>query len=215
MGKYPIGIDGLDRELGGGIDPGTLVGIETDSASQGDSLLRHLAAQQPTLYISTTRTEEHVEEWLQDHQLVTDLTHIHVKYIDGDRKLAVINEYLDNLNTPVNVVIDPVNRFESEDIEDYIRSLHRLKSYLQTTRRIGYLHAHDCLSCTADDNCQNCTATYRSADMVWKLSSEVTTKEINTQLAVTKRRAGATPERPLKLRMGTNITVDTSRNISV
>jgi hypothetical protein len=51
--------------------------------------------------------------------------------------------------------------------------------------------------------------------MVWKVSSEVTDKEINTQLAVTKRRAGSTPEKPLKLSVDADISVDTSRNISI
>lgn len=215
MRKYPTGIAGLDRELDGGIEPGTLVAIETDSASQGDSLLRHVAAQQPTFYISTTRTEENVEEWLRDQHLVVDPTHIYVQHVDTDRKLGVIDDYLEDLPTPVNVIVDPVNRFETEDVEEYTQTLYRLKSRIQNTRRIGYLHLHDCLQCGADDNCQNCTATYRSSDMVWKVSSEVTDKEINTQLAVTKRRGGSTPERPLKLSMGADISVDTSRNISI
>lgn len=215
MEKYTTGIKGLDGVLDGGIDPGTLIAIETDSASQGDSLLRHLAAQQPTLYISTTRTKENVEEWLHDHQLVIDMTHIRVEYVADDRKLRVIDDYLDDLATPVNVIIDPVNRFESEDVEEYLQTLHHLKSHIQNTRRVGYLHVHDCLDCTSDDNCRNCTATYRSSDMVWKLFSEVTAKEINTRLAVTKRRAGTTPDRPLNLKIGADITVDTTRNISL
>lgn len=213
MGKYTTGIHGLNRELDGGIKPGTLVAIETDADSQGDSILRQLAAQQPTLYISTTRTEKNVEEWLQDHELVVDMTHIHVKHIGGDHKSAAIDDYLDHLTTPVNIIIDPVNRMKSEDIEEYIQTLHHLKSHIQRTRRIGYLHVHDCLQCSADDNCQHCTATYRASDMIWKIESEVTGKEINTLLAVTKRRAGSTPRKPLKLEMGADITIDTSRNI--
>lgn len=215
MPKYPTGISGLDKKLGGGIKPGTLVAIETDAASQGDSLLRHLAAQQPTLYISLTRTEENVECWLQDYTLLTDLTPIQIEYIEGDDKWVAIDNYLTHLSSPVNVIIDPVNRFESKNIEEYIQALHNLKSHLQRTRRIGYLHAHDCPDCTADNSCRNCSATYRSADMVWKITSGVAEKEINTLLAITKRRAGSTPEKPLKLRMGEDITIDTTRNISL
>lgn len=202
MGQYPTGIAGLDKELGGGVKPGTLVAIETDAASQGDSLLRHLAAQQPTLYISTMRTEENVKEWLQDYQLVTDMTHIQVTYIDGDSKLKVIDECLDQLTTPVNVIIDSVNRLDCEVVEEYIQTLHHIRSHIQDTHRIGYLHVQDCLNCTPNDNCQNCAATYRSADMVWEISSEVTDEEITTRLAVTKRRAGATPEKPLEAEYG-------------
>lgn len=213
MGKYTTGVHGLNRELGGGIEPGTLVTIETDADSQGDSILRHLAAQQPTLYISTTRSEKNVEEWLHDHQLVIDTTHIQVKHIAGDCKLAAIDNYLDHLTTPVNIIVDSVNGIESEDVEEYSQTLHHLKTHVQNTHRIGYLHVHDCHQCTSQDNCQNCTATYRASDMIWKIGSEVTDREITTPLAVTKRRGGATPEKPLKLEMGADITVDTSRNI--
>ncbi len=215
MARYPTGIAGLDSELGGGIDPGTLVALDIDSASQGDALLRHLAAQQPTLYVSTTRTDGNVREWLQDQQLLVDMTHIHVTYTGVDQRLAIIDETLDQLTKPVNIIIDPVNNLESEDEDGYLETLHRVSSHIQKTNRIGYLHIQSGYRDSPRKENHNYAATYRSSDMIWKLSSNITDRKNNTLLAVTKRRAHAIPEKPLELDIGRDITVDTSRNISL
>lgn len=215
MIRYPTGIAGLDSELDGGIDPGTLVALEIDSASQGDALLRHLAAQQPTLYVSTTRTKDSVEEWLQDYQLLIDMTHIQVKHTGPDRKLAAIDTYLDQLTQPVNVIIDPVDHLESGDEERYLETLHHLKCHIRKTDRIGYLHIQSGHGDDPRNGDHDWANTYRTVDMVWQLSPNVNDMTNNTRLVVTKRRAHATPEKPLELDIGRTITVDTSRNISL
>lgn len=209
MRQYPSGISGLDPEIGGGLKPGALIAIETDSAGQGDSLLRHLAAQQPTLYISTNRSVENVERWLPDDHLLIDVTQIRVEYTGSDQRVGTVREFLENLDSSVNVMIDPVNKLEAEDEESYIETLHLLKSYLEEHRRVGYLHVE-----RRQGESQGYAPTYRAADMVWKLSLDVTKNTIVTRLAVTKRRGGAIPREPFELCIGESIDVDTSRDIS-
>lgn len=215
MDQFSTGIVGLDRELDGGIPPGTLVAIETDPASQGSSLLQHLAIQQPTLYIQTRLTGDEVELWLQDEQLVPEESRKQVEYTGIEQGISEIYEYLDGLTEPVNIVIDPVNRLESASEDEYLGFLRNIRSHIQDTGRVCYLHILDCDRCDPDDDCPHCAETYRVADMVWKVTATVTEDTNNTLLAVTKRRAGATPDAPLEVEFGEEITVDTSRNISV
>lgn len=214
MARYPTGISGLDDELDGGIMPGSLVAIETDTTGQGDSMLRHLAAQQPTIYISTTRGKETAEMWLHDHQLLFDMTHVHIEYAGGDDKLGSIGSYLEGLEKPMNIMLDPVNRLAQRDEEEYLKTLHVLKSYLSQYRRIGYLHVQTTPRDDAETIAQNLAAIYRTADMVWKLSGSPRQSNI-TELQITKHRAHQTPEQAIKLRIGAEITVDPSRGISI
>jgi KaiC/GvpD/RAD55 family RecA-like ATPase len=63
-GRLRMGIDVLDRKLDGGVPPGSIVAYVADPASQSELLLYELTAARRTLYLTTQRSTEAVEDAL-------------------------------------------------------------------------------------------------------------------------------------------------------
>lgn len=80
-GRLSTGIKFLDQRIGGGLIPGTVVGLQTPPDSQGELLLKELACAHDTLYLSTTRTESDVRDWLATDGTDTSIRNIDVRHV--------------------------------------------------------------------------------------------------------------------------------------
>ena len=224
----------LDRELGGGLEPGRIVGIRTSPGSQGELLLKSFAIANGALYLSTTRTNDSLEEWLSAEN-GSD-----VKYAGIDGLMARQSGGLGDLlagasgwdengdseplsqpmpididpiervvaNAEQSVVIDPINPLEDLDEAVYMRFLHDLRRRITELGQVAVLRMVE-----TSTPLSNRWLTLDIADEVWDLSVEITSGRVEFHLSVSKSRSGYIPSRTIKLELGDSVAVDTSRDI--
>ena len=256
--RLSTGIEALDRQISGGIRAGSLVVLETPPESQGEIILREIARQRPTQYLSTTRTEEAVRRWFG---IDADETEgVDVRYVGGDGLSArdmdmtpteesaddeftwadeddqsvaagtdggttrFDDDLADGQTDPIGaavtavesfgheqgcVVVDPVNTLEQSDETTYKRFLHWLHRSVVNTESIAFLHAVEAPS-PPDVR----WLTMQLADEVWSLSVDAESEHVEFRLALTKSRGGTVPDRRIKLVLGDDVDIDTSRDIA-
>lgn len=224
--QYPTGIPGIDQVLCDGVPAGQLVVIETDSDSPGEALLRRLTLQQPTLFVSTMRIEEEIEEWLEGREQLNWVTSnsatrafegsvppIQIEYTGLEDALATTTEQLSQRTESVNVIIDSIDSLERKSETEYLAFLQRLKEYVRETEQIAYLHVLNTTGSGAKP--ANRALTHKIADIVWQFTTNVVDDQLVHQLAITKDRTGLCSDEPFSLSIDEEITVDSSRNISL
>ncbi|WP_049890751.1 DUF7125 family protein [Natrinema versiforme] len=193
----PTGIDELDRRLGGGLAPGSLVAVVADPASQSEQLLYEATAVRGTLYLSTERSVANVERALEAAATTTGTPT--VRRLDGDTRPSAATDLIEKLPAASTLVVDPVNALESGDRDAYVTFLDDLKEQLVATESIGLLH---CLDEPAAPDHR--TTTMHAVDAV--LEMETITPEADSRLehrlTIPKCRAGGRSMEPIELEFG-------------
>lgn len=205
--RLTTGIEQLDRALGGGVAPGSIVAVTAPPDAQSEPLLRAAMSARPALYVSTIRAAAAVRETLDRTGGHDD---VDVEYIGIESPLEEIRDALDSIRPGSTVVVDAVNPLESRVSEaDYLRFLNALDRGLSRTDSVGLLH---CLE--SEPPTDHRELTLAVADVV--LDVDVNTNASNLEFSLEIPRArGTTPrDRVLKLELGADIGVDTSRDIS-
>ena len=231
--RLSTGVPFLDDQLGGGVMPGHLVCLRTAPGSQGELLLREMAVCHGGLYLSTTRTDDAVADWLWP------ATNVDVEYVGVDglmprggdavrdfvrrasgwsdeavRREADRSDQLDAVALAVrsatgSVVIDPVNPLEAGEESAYLGLLNGLRRRVQETRSLGFLHVT-----RSEPEPPGRWMTLQSADEVWDVDTRAKNGNVEFVLAVTKSRSDQLPDREIKLDLGEVVDVDTSRYIA-
>lgn len=227
--KLSTGIDDLDRELSGGIEPGSMVSVIAGPATQSEALFHQMIEQRPTLYLSTLREAEAVEQHLGD--LSDDLF---VKDVLGDQRmekeslkkitgtrgysmsigtaddiLDTVYETIDQIDRPMNVVLDPVNPLEQTDENGVYREvLNKFKSKLMETGSLGVLH---CV--TLDDVPPLRDVTLAISDVVIEIELASMTNEMQYQLNIPKNRGGVPMLEQTTVKFESEVWIDDTRNI--
>jgi len=209
--RLPTGISVLDRDMEGGLPPGTMVALEAPPATQAEVFIRVLCRTRPTLYLTTLRSGEEVREELAadarragiddppDHDVVS---------LSPENLLSATDQYLPHLGERWNLVVDTVTAVENRDQGRYREFLNDLKSRLDETGSLGVLFA-----ARADENSSSRWLTLHRADVTWELYREVTSREIGIDLVMAKFRDGEPIDEPRKLVLTDDVRVDTSRDI--
>lgn len=232
------GIRELDREIGGGIAPGSVVVVRTPPESQGELLLKELSLAHDTLYLTTTRTEEAVRAWLDG---AGDPGSVEVRDLrDGSgtaRDGAAIKRRLaagagwdgaDRVGTPPEevpadataealasfhgrgyVVIDPVDPLERRPEAEYVSLLHRLRDRVVKAGGAGVLHA-----AARGDPPPRRWLSFQFADAVWDVRHGTSHGRLEFRLGITKDRDGELPEEEIKLDLEDRAAIDVSRDIA-
>lgn len=200
--RLTTGIRSLDKELGGGLPPGSLVVFTTPPDAQSELLLHALARERETLYLTTVRPEEEIRAEFGDEQVLSPV------YARPDALLSQPETYLERIDADMNVVINTIDEIERGDRDGYLALLNGLKGRLDTAGAIGVLRGLE------DADSDHRQLTLERADLVWRLDLEVTEQAIETQLIVSKFRGGRALQEPIKLDLTDEVTVDTSRDIS-
>lgn len=91
--KLSTGIDGIDRHLSGGLEPGCTVALLASPAMQSERLLHELIAHRPTLYLTTLREPDSVREDLE--RVAND--DVWVEFVGTERPTA--DERLEHVTT--------------------------------------------------------------------------------------------------------------------
>lgn len=233
MDRLTTGNAYLDREIGGGIEPGRIVGIRMTPGSQGELLLKSFSKANGAMYLSTTRTDSSIEEWLADDDgqgvsfagidgLMSRGSNDFVDLLEGSAgwngngtggggtnlvDIAPIENVVNSADR--SIVIDPVNPLESLQEGEYMGFLHDLRHRINELNEVALLRMVDTASPV-----DNRWLTLDIADEVWELSVEFDKERVEFFLKVIKSRSATIPERPIKLNLGKSVSVDTSRDIS-
>lgn len=204
--RLSTGIDALDRRLDGGPRPGSLIALTAPPASQSGPLFHALMRERPTLYATTFRTEAAVRD--EFSHLMDVNSDIHVEHVGIQKPIRGLHRALEEIDDCRNVIVDAANPLEKGREEQYVDFLNGLKSYLLESGGLAMLH---CTESESRPPLRDVTLTI--ADVVWQLDVVVQNNSVENQLTVPKFRTRETVDDVIKLDLGRNATVDTSRGL--
>jgi KaiC/GvpD/RAD55 family RecA-like ATPase len=204
--RLPTGITVLDRQLDGGIPAGSIVLLRAHPASQSELFLYELTAARGTLYLTTVRTEQGVQDALS--KCDATVGNPTVRDVSGDAPLDGANRLVHDLPESSNLVIDVIDELERQDRARFRTFLNNLQTHIVNTGGVAVLHA---LKGTRPDNR---ALSEHVADVVFDLNTELEGSEVANTLAVPKFRGGAALQETIKLKLATEVDIDTSRDIA-
>ncbi|WP_154658546.1 RAD55 family ATPase [Halopiger djelfimassiliensis] len=204
--EYSTGLDVLDRFIGGGLKAGVLTALRAPAGSQSERLLAEIMAEHRTVFVSTTRPEWEVRDWIERTVPVRRNLTVHAPAVDS--LLAEPLDVLDSIPRESLLVIDPINALEDGSRERYLSFLNTIKERLRETTSVGIVH---CLE--SEHPPSNRELTLKRADQVWELEVLARSREIKTRLLITKARRGLVFDRPIPLVLSDTVRIDHSRNI--
>jgi len=207
METLPTGMDVLDRQLDGGVPEGSVVAFIAPPASQSELLLYELSNARPTLYLTTERTEQAVDDAFERTTAPTGDPRIN--YVPGDAPLENASQMFRNVNGEANLIVDPVDVLERTDRNRYVNFLNGLQNHMQNIGGLTVLH---CLRGSHLPELRDTTE--HMADVIFDLSVTVDGSDVETQLAVPKFRGGRAPTETMKLELAERVQIDTSRDIA-
>lgn len=230
--RLSSGNDVLDRKLGGGIRPGSLLAVRAPPASQSEALLFTLMERYSTLFISAIRRESVVQrdiEQLWESQADVEVASIVseanldaelVKEITGGESLTTgltgkstileeTYELIGSVDSQKNIVLDSVTPLErSGEGKKYQTVLNELKATVIDAGGLGVLHCMD-----TDDQPPLRERTLAIADIIWTVRPIVKSNEQKYQLEVSKNRGGDVVQKPIEVTLDRSISIDDTRNI--
>ena len=206
-GRLSLGIGPLDRELDGGLPPGSVVAYCAPPASQSELLLYELTARRETLYLTTDRSEDAVADALEKATCPTGDPE--VRFVPGDAPIENARRMVRSVGEETNVIIDIGDRFERSDRGRYQRFLNELGNHMQNTGSLAVVH---CLKADSEPDLR--ATTQHMADVVFDLQQDRYGTEVEARLAVPKFRGGRALSETIKLELEERVRVDTSRDIA-
>lgn len=205
--RLSTGVEVLDREISGGLPPGSVVAYQAPAASQGELLLYELTRPRPTLYLTTDRAEDAVSDAIEAVQVPTGDPYIQL--IKGDDELDAARRGFRQAFDGMTVIIDPMDPLERSDRGRYRTVMNELKTHMRNTGGITFLH---CLKRDAEPDLR--PTTHHMADVVFDLDVSFKGGELDSRLSVLKYRGGRIPSEAIKLDLTERVRVDTSRDIA-
>jgi KaiC/GvpD/RAD55 family RecA-like ATPase len=204
--RLETGIDPLDRELGGGVPAGHVVALVAPADTQSELLVRQLAGDRRTLYLSSTRPWREVAVDIERTPGASG-GDVVIEDARPGTLLASPDRVLDGVDRP-NVVVDPTNLLERHDPDSYLELLSRLKRHVAEAGGFCLLH---CLESDADLLRE---LTLHRADQVWRLDRSVDAGQVTTRLFVQKYRGGEALTDAIRIRLTDAVRIDHSREIA-
>ncbi|GAB7093344.1 hypothetical protein JCM30237_04960 [Halolamina litorea] len=207
--RLSTGVPEIDREIGGGIDPGSIVLVLAPPASQSEALLHATMRERRTRYVTTRRNENAVSETL-GKVLDGGAPGYSVKYAGLDEPLANVREAIALVEEEAGIVVDTVDPLErTGDPDSYVTFLNELKDALISTGSVGVLHA-----ATSAERSPLRDVTESFGDLVLDVAVQRNGSQVEHVLSVPKFRAHDLPGETIKLELSSEVQVDTSRDIA-
>lgn len=205
--RLPTGITVLDRRLGGGIPAGSIVVLEAPPASQSELFLYEFTATRGTLYMTTVRSQAAVADAFD--RVNTRVGSPTIRDVGSDAPLDHANRLVGALPESANLIVDIVDVLERAEPARYQSFLNELQTQMVNTGGLAVLHAMK-----GQLTPENRDFTQHMADVVFDLRTDVDGQEIVNRLAVPKFRGGKAMDETIKLKLGEQVNVDTSRDIA-
>ncbi|MBX0288068.1 DUF7125 family protein [Haloarcula salinisoli] len=180
--RLPLGLETVDRELGGGIPAGSVVAFSADPGAPSELLLHATTRARGTLYLTVDQSCEEIRAALSDSVVQTgDPT---IRKLEGPSMLADAKALLRRLPSQVNVIVDTMDRLEQHDQEAYRDFLGTLSDAVATTDSIALLHTLD-----RSPTPRNRVTTERFADLVLRVDREQSGSATSYRFSVPKTEA--------------------------
>lgn len=209
--KLSLGVTEIDDHLDGGPRPGTLIGLTAPPASQAGTLFYALMQERPTLYITTMRDETAVRDEFDN---VLDDADVTIEAVGAQSPLRNVNRAIEEAdswrsNQRRNIIIDTMNPLERTGKYDrYIDLLNAIKAYLLNVGGVALFH---CTELRRPPALREVTLTI--SDLVMDLNVVADKSSIENRLTVPKFRSRDGVDEVIKLKLGQEALVDTSRNL--
>jgi hypothetical protein len=201
--RHSTGMSLLDRELNGGVPPGSMIALVAPPDIQTDPVLHGMARERPTVLGTTVRPAAEVTA---DYETVAP--EVEVVELGPDELTDLHTPLVGEVGEEWTVLVDPIDGLERAEREPYLAFLNALKQRLVETGSVGLVRCAEGYG----DHPPNRRETLERADLVWRLEQEVG-RQVETQLLVTKFRGGAALVDPIDVELTDDITIDTSRDI--
>ena len=223
----PTGLLTLDKELDGGLLPGSLVYLMADPMTMGEIFLYQFIQQRPSYYINTERKPEYILNNLK--QLGFEVSgikfiDIHDKYYENVSKLLdrgelrdyrVLDFFIKQLEIievkEINLIVDTITFFQHLEVKrSNLRELiDKLYDTVKRTEGLGFLYG------IKDENrslLEN--EVINICDAVFDISLIKKADKTTTELTIPKARDRPIHGNVLKFKIEGGIIMDTSREIA-
>ncbi|QSG05075.1 RecA-superfamily ATPase implicated in signal transduction, inactivated [Halapricum desulfuricans] len=161
--RMATGVESIDRQLGGGLPPGSIAAVVGEPDGHAESLLHRLTTARGTLYLSTDRPARLVRTAMSADGGPTGSPAMRTV---GADPLEDATGLLADLPDGANFVVDPADVLEAHDRDAYLEFLRTLKDRMLETDGIAVLH---CLE--GEQRPANRGVTERVADAVLAVSA--------------------------------------------
>lgn len=205
--RLPFGISPLDRQLGGGLPVGSVVTLTASAASQSELLLSRLVAGRQAAYLATERSASAVRSAMHDRDV--DLEELTIYDVGRETPVLDAIRYVREQIDQTVVIVDPVNRLEAADQDQYRQFLTTLDRKMESTDATALLYG-----LSGGSVPEGRMLSKYMADVVLQLETTVEDGTLHNRLTVPKYRGGRALEEPTRLSLTESVTVDTSRDIA-
>jgi len=223
----PTGLPTLDKELDGGLLPGSLVYLTADSMTMGEIFLYQFIQQRPSYYVNTERKPEYILNDLK--QFGFDVSgikfiDIHEKYHENVSKLLdrgelrdyrIMDFFIKQLEIieakEINLIVDTITFFQHLEIKrNKTREIiDKLYDTVKRTEGLGFLYG------IKDENrsfIEN--EVINICDAVFDISLIKKADKTTTELTIPKARDRPIHGTVLKFKIEGGIIMDTSKEIA-
>jgi len=223
----PTGLPTLDKELDGGLLPGSLVYLMADPMTMGEIFLYQFIQQRPSYYINTERNPEYILNNLKQFGFEISgikFIDIHEKYYENVSKLLdrgelrdyrVLDFFIKQLEIievkEINLIVDTITFFQHLEVKrsNFRELIDKLYDTVKRTEGLGFLYG------IKDENrslLEN--EVINICDAVFDISLIKKADKTTTELTIPKARDRPIHGNVLKFKIEGGIIMDTSREIA-
>ncbi|CAG0964757.1 MAG: hypothetical protein OIN86_07230 [Candidatus Methanoperedens sp.] len=223
----PTGLLTLDKELDGGLLPGSLVYLMADPMTMGEIFLYQFIQQRQSYYINTERKPEYILNNLKQFGFEISgikFIDIHEKYYENVSKLLdrgelrdyrVLDFFIKQLEIievkEINLIVDTITFFQHLEVKrsNFRELIDKLYDTVKRTEGLGFLYG------IKDENrslLEN--EVINICDAVFDISLIKKADKTTTELTIPKARDRPIHGNVLKFKIEGGIIMDTSREIA-
>jgi len=208
--KLSTGIEILDNPeyLEGGFNKGSVVTLLANPIATAELFMFDLASTRTTNYFTTSRSEEAVRKNLDIMKRSPENFNV-VDLFSADDTFDNLMEGLEGVGEEENIIIDTVSDLiEHDRFYDMLDVIYRVSHETDSVTYL-YMIKEDGETMTYEES----RVPYLS-DVVMRMITGIEGENVENRLAISKLRGQKPPEKTIKLNIGEEIVVDTSRDIA-
>jgi KaiC/GvpD/RAD55 family RecA-like ATPase len=208
--KLSTGIEILDNPeyLEGGFPKGSVVTLLANPIATAELFMFDLASVRKTNYFTTSRSEEAVNQNLDIMKRSPDNFEV-VDLFEADDVFDTLMQGLENVGNEENIIIDTVSDLVDHNrFDDMLDVVYRVSHETDSVTYL-YMIKEDGETMTYEES----RVPYLS-DVVMRMMTGIEGENVENRLAISKLRGQTPPPKTIKLNIGEEIVVDTSRDIA-